>query len=131
MLYKLIIYKCKFTVVNKLWNKILRFKQYHINSKSITLKQFQSFLIQITFFSALFFFPEIAFADPISEGVDWVMQLLTNGIARSAAIIGIAILGYLAWFGRITGETCGKYIAGIVLVFGGSTIVDLIISAVK
>ncbi|WP_133408254.1 TrbC/VirB2 family protein [Parashewanella tropica] len=75
--------------------------------------------------------PELAFADPISEGVDWVMQLLTNGIARSAAIIGIAILGYLAWFGRITGETCGKYIAGIVLVFGGSTIVDLIISAVK
>lgn len=75
--------------------------------------------------------PELAFADPISEGVDWVMQLLTNGIARSAAIIGIAILGYLAWFGRITGETCGKYIAGIVLVFGGSAIVDLIISAVK
>ncbi len=75
--------------------------------------------------------PELAFADPISESVDWVMNLLTNGIARSAAIIGIAILGYLAWFGRITGETCGKYIAGIVLVFGGSTIVDLIISAVK
>ncbi|MGB0893791.1 MAG: TrbC/VirB2 family protein [Parashewanella sp.] len=81
--------------------------------------------------SILMLTPELAFADPISEGVDWVMQLLTNGIARSAAIIGIAILGYLAWFGRITGETCGKYIAGIVLVFGGSAIVDLIISAVK
>ena len=83
----------------------------------------------------LFFFlllsPEIAFANPITEGVDWVMDLLTNGIARSAAVIGIAILGYLAWFGRITGETCGKYIAGIVLVFGGTTIVDMIISAVK
>ncbi len=75
--------------------------------------------------------PELAFANPITEGVDWVMDLLTNGIARSAAIIGIAILGYLAWFGRITGETCGKYIAGIVLVFGGATIVDLIISAVS
>ncbi len=78
----------------------------------------------------LFLVPELAFANPITEGVDWVMDLLTNGIARSAAIIGIAILGYLAWFGRITGETCGKYIAGIVLVFGGATIVDLIISAV-
>ena len=75
--------------------------------------------------------PELAFANPITEGVDWVMDLLTNGIARSAAVIGIAILGYLAWFGRITGETCGKYIAGIVLVFGGTTIVDMIISAVK
>ncbi|RJY07863.1 type IV secretion protein [Parashewanella spongiae] len=79
----------------------------------------------------LFFVPELAFANPITEGVDWVMDLLTNGIARSAAIIGIAILGYLAWFRRITGETCGKYIAGIVLVFGGATIVDLIISAVS
>jgi type IV secretion system protein VirB2 len=58
------------------------------------------------------------------------MDLLTNGIARSVAIIGIAILGYLAWVGRITGEACAKYIAGIVLVFGGATIVDLIISAV-
>ena len=75
--------------------------------------------------------PELAFANPITEGVDWVMDLLTSGIARSAAVIGIAILGYLAWFGRITGETCGKYIAGIVLVFGGGTIVDLIISAVS
>ncbi|MBM7072999.1 TrbC/VirB2 family protein [Shewanella sp. 202IG2-18] len=82
-------------------------------------------------FLVLFLFPEIAFANPITEGVDWVMDLLTNGIARSAAVIGIAILGYLAWFGRITGETCGKYIAGIVLVFGGTTIVDMIISAVK
>ena len=79
----------------------------------------------------LFLTPEIAFANPITEGVNWVMDLLTNGIARSAAVIGIAILGYLAWFGRITGETCGKYIAGIVLVFGGTTIVDMIISAVS
>ena len=79
----------------------------------------------------LFLTPEIAMANPITEGVNWVMDLLTNGIARSAAVIGIAILGYLAWFGRITGETCGKYIAGIVLVFGGTTIVDMIISAVS
>ena len=86
----------------------------------------RSFLLLV-----LFLVPELAFANPINEGVDWVMDLLTNGIARSAAIIGIAILGYLAWFGRITGETCGKYIAGIVLVFGGAAIVDLIISAVS
>ncbi|MCL1079453.1 type IV secretion protein [Parashewanella spongiae] len=85
----------------------------------------------IAFVLFLALIPDIAFANPITEGVDWVMDLLTNGIARSAAVIGIAILGYLAWFGRITGETCGKYIAGIVLVFGGTTIVDMIISAVK
>lgn len=75
--------------------------------------------------------PEMAMANPIVDGVNWLLDLLTNGIARSVAIIGIAILGYMAWAGRITGEACGKYIAGIVLVFGGATIVDLIIAAVS
>ncbi|RLV60887.1 type IV secretion protein [Parashewanella curva] len=100
-------------------------------TNSIQSSRSRALVAHLFLISILLLVPELAFADPISEGVDWVMQLLTNGIARSAAIIGIAILGYLAWFGRITGETCGKYIAGIVLVFGGSTIVDLIISAVK
>ena len=89
------------------------------------------FFPKLSFIIVLFFIPELAFANPITEGVNWVMDLLTNGIARSAAIIGIAILGYLAWFGRITGETCGKYIAGILLVFGGTAIVDMIIIAVS
>ncbi|ODX97207.1 type IV secretion protein [Vibrio parahaemolyticus] len=75
--------------------------------------------------------PEIAMANPISDGVDWVLDLLTNGIARSLAIIGIVFLGYMAWAGRITGEACGKFVGGIVLVFGGATIVDLIIAAVS
>ncbi len=102
--------------------------------KQFTFKLVQpsrALIAQIWLLFFLLLIPEIAHANPITEGVDWVMDLLTNGIARSAAIIGIAILGYLAWFGRITGETCGKYIAGIVLVFGGATIVDLIISAVS
>ncbi len=74
--------------------------------------------------------PEIAMANPISNGVDWVLDLLTNGIARSLAIIGIVVLGYMAWAGRITGEALFKFVGGIVLVFGGATIVDLIIAAV-
>ena len=100
-------------------------------SNSISLSKTRVMLAHLFLVSILLLTPELAFANPITEGVDWVMDLLTNGIARSAAVIGIAILGYLAWFGRITGETCGKYIAGIVLVFGGTTIVDMIISAVK
>ena len=105
--------------------------RYHLAVASTKRLTAHTLFPTLVFALVLALVPELAFADPISEGVDWVMDLLTNGIARSAAIIGIAILGYLAWFGRITGETCGKYIAGIVLVFGGSTIVDLIISAVK
>lgn len=78
----------------------------------------------------LLIMPETALAGPIEDGVNWLMDLLTNGIARSMAIIGIAILGYLAWAGRITAEACGKYLLGIVLVFGGAALVDLIIGAV-
>lgn len=69
-------------------------------------------------------------ANPIENGVDWVMTLLTSGIARSAAIIGCAGLGFLAWAGRITAEMCLKFVIGIVFVFGGATIVDLISGAV-
>ena len=111
-------------------NKLCWSKHYDLTTNS-RFRTHRNYIAAAWLFFLLLLFPEIAFANPITEGVNWVMDLLTNGIARSAAVIGIAILGYLAWFGRITGETCGKYIAGIVLVFGGTTIVDMIISAVK
>lgn len=75
--------------------------------------------------------PDLLLANPVEKGVDWVMDLLTSGIARSAAIIGVCILGYMAWAGKLTGEGCFRAIGGIVLVFGGATLVDLIIAAVK
>lgn len=74
--------------------------------------------------------PEVASATPILNAINWVEDLLTSGIARSAAILAIAAMGYLAWMGQITGAVCGKFIAGIVLIFGGATLVDLIIGAV-
>ena len=85
------------------------------------------------FFIMVLMIPNIAMAaggNPIENGVDWVMTLLTSGIARSAAIIGCAGLGFLAWTGRITAEMCLKFVIGIVFVFGGATIVDLISGAV-
>lgn len=95
------------------------------------VSKFRQVMANLWLLACIALVPEVAMANPIEEGVDWVLDLLTNGIARSVAIIGIAILGYLAWAGRITGEACGKYIAGIVLVFGGATIVDLLIAAVS
>ena len=80
---------------------------------------------------ALILVPSLAFAGPIEDGVDWVLDLVTNGIARSLAIIGIVILGYMAWAGRLTWGRAGQWIGGIVLVFGGAAITDLIISAVS
>lgn len=96
-----------------------------------TVSKFRQVMATLWLLVGLTLVPEIAMANPITDGVDWVLDLLTNGIARSLAIIGIVILGYMAWAGRITGEAAGKYILGIVLVFGGATIVDLIIAAVS
>ncbi|MDG4868606.1 TrbC/VirB2 family protein (plasmid) [Guyparkeria sp. 1SP6A2] len=75
--------------------------------------------------------PEMAMANPIEEGVDWLLDLLTNGIARSVAIIALAVLGYLAFAGRLSGDLVIKFIVGIVFIFGGASIVDLISSAVQ
>lgn len=79
--------------------------------------------------AALLLLPEAAFAagTPVEDAVDWVLDLLTNGIARSVAIIAIVILGFMAFAGRLGGDLVAKFIVGIVLVFGGATLVDLLI----
>lgn len=91
-------------------------------------------IYQITAFCltalSLFLLPEFAFAGPIEDGVDWLVDLLTNGIARGAAIIGIAILGYMAWAGRLSMMQAVQFIFGVILVFGGAAIVDIISEAV-
>jgi len=81
-------------------------------------------------FLSVFLIPSAAHANPIEQGVEWLLDLLTNGIARSVAIIAIVVLGYMAFAGRLTAELAIKWILGIVLVFGGAAIVDLIIAAV-
>lgn len=93
--------------------------------------RFRQVMAHLWLLAGFLLLPEIAMANPIEDGVDWVLDLLTNGIARSVAIIGIVILGYLAFAGRITGALAGQFIGGIVLVFGGAAIVDLIIAAVS
>ncbi|EKO4043359.1 TrbC/VirB2 family protein [Salmonella enterica] len=82
----------------------------------------------------LMLMPELAHAaggDPISRGLQWLVDLLTTGIARSAAILAIVVLGYLAWAGRLAARHAGFGIGGIVLVFGAASIVDAIIAAVS
>ena len=96
-----------------------------------TIKQPKTSTLVLLLGLALALVPSLAFAGPIEDGVNWLLDLVTNGIARSLAIIGIVILGYMAWAGKLTWEKAGGWIAGIVLVFGGAAITDLVISAVS
>lgn len=72
----------------------------------------------------------LAHAGPIEQAVQWVLELLTSGIARSVAIIGCAVLGYMAFAGKLTWEKALQFIGGIVLIFGGATLVDALIGSV-
>ncbi|PHM51281.1 TrbC/VirB2 family protein [Xenorhabdus sp. KK7.4] len=103
-----------------------------VNTK--TTNKNKSFMAVVFMLCSLMFIPELAHAaggDPISRGLNWAVELLTTGLARSAAILSIAVLGYMAWAGHLTGRIVGFAILGIVFVFGGASIVDLIIAAVR
>lgn len=95
--------------------------------KEILVKRFDV-LFLFCFFVLL---PEQAAANPIEKGVEWVMDLLTNGIARSAGIIAIAVVGFMAYFGRMTGDMAIRVVGGTVCVFGGAALIDIISAAVR
>ncbi|MCZ2719988.1 TrbC/VirB2 family protein [Erwinia amylovora] len=96
------------------------------------VSKFRQVMATTWLLGGLMLMPELAHAasDPISNGLEWLVDLLTTGIARSAAILAIVVLGYMAWAGRLSFRHAGFGIGGIVLVFGASSIADAIISAV-
>lgn len=79
----------------------------------------------------LLILPLTAFAqadNAINEGAQWILDLLTGGLARTAALIAVTILGYLALTGRMDMGRVLWVVIGIVIIFGGSTIVDQLAS---
>lgn len=99
------------------------------------LKKMRKILVKrsdvIFIFCYFVLLPELAAANPIENGVEWVMDLLTDGIARSAGIIAIAVVGFMAYFGRMTGEMALRVVGGTVCVFGGAALIDIISAAVR
>lgn len=74
--------------------------------------------------------PQFAFADPWDGAADWVLGILTGGLARTIAIICIIACGIAAWAGKLSMDWAVKIIVGFVFVFGSATIADAIIGAV-
>ena len=76
---------------------------------------------------------EPAFAQggsPFESIAQYIVDILTGGLARIAAVLAIAVLGYLAWVGLMTFRGAFNAILGIILVFGAVSIADLLIGAV-
>jgi len=64
--------------------------------------------------------------EPLENLADFFVNFLTGNIARSAAIIAVAVLGYLGMSGRLRWAIAGSVVVGIALIFGAAAIVDAI-----
>lgn len=85
----------------------------------------------ILFGLTMLLFPIVTLAqasNAINDGAQWILDLLTGGLARTAALIAVTILGYLALSGRMDMGRVLWVVIGIVIIFGGSTIVDQLAS---
>ena len=71
--------------------------------------------------------PDLARAqalDPVQGVADMFVEFLTGAFARSMAIIGLAVCGFMAMMGRLPWGAALAVIGGIILVFGAATLVD-------
>ena len=83
--------------------------------------------------SAFLLFAEPAWAQelaPLENFADFIVNFLTGNFARSAAIVAVAILGYLGFTGRLRWAIALSVGLGIILIFGAASIVDAISGAV-
>lgn len=55
-----------------------------------------------------------------------IIDLLNSGIVRGLAVIAVIVTGVIWMFGHIDLRRAGTVVIGIIVIFGASTIVDLI-----
>lgn len=55
-----------------------------------------------------------------------IIDLLNSGIVRGLAVLAVIITGIVWMFGQIDLRRAGTVVIGIIVIFGASTIVDLI-----
>jgi len=58
-----------------------------------------------------------------------VLAIFTGGLTRTIAIIAVIACGIAAMAGKLSWDWAIKIIVGIVLIFGGATLVDYLIAA--
>lgn len=55
-----------------------------------------------------------------------LIDLLNSGVVRGLAVLAVIITGIVWMFGQIDLRRAGTVVVGIIVIFGASTIVDLI-----
>ena len=85
----------------------------------------RTFAAAIMMAAALAMLPDLAFAQaaPWEQTAQNTYNLIMS-IVRWVAIIGVVGCGLAAMFGKLSWDWAGKIIIGLVLIFGGTQIVD-------
>ena len=63
---------------------------------------------------------------PVDNALSFLVQAMQGTIARSAGILSVVVLGYLALSGRLSWFFAMSVILGIALIFGAASIVDAV-----
>ena len=66
---------------------------------------------------------------PVDNALSFLVQAMQGTIARSAGILSVVVLGYLALSGRLSWFFAMSVILGIALIFGAASIVDAVTGA--
>jgi len=98
-----------------------------------TIKTKNKTTLRIAYLAMITFaiIPELAIAAPWDGTATQILEGLTGGFARTCAIIAVAALGFMAFFGKMAWERAYHVVLGIVFIFGGASIVDWITSSVS
>ena len=84
-------------------------------------------LMFVAFACIVLLIPDLAWTqalDPVQGVADMFVDFLTGTFARSMAIIGLAVCGFMAMMGRLPWSAAIAVIGGIILVFGAAALVD-------
>ena len=63
---------------------------------------------------------------PVDNALSFLVQAMQGTIARSAGILSVVVLGYLALSGRLSWFFALSVFLGIALIFGAASIVDAV-----
>jgi type IV secretion system protein VirB2 len=80
--------------------------------------------------TALLVLPEVALAAPWDDTAQKILEIFTGGLSRTVAIVAVIGCGIMALAGKLQWSWAINIVLGIVLIFGGATIVDYFISAI-
>lgn len=85
----------------------------------------KNFIAAVFMAAALATLPDLAFAQaaPWEQTAQNTYNLIMS-IVRWVAIIGVVGCGVAAMFGKLSWDWAGKIIIGLVLIFGGTQLVD-------